>query len=111
MLSQRTKSGSSLGRAPSSNSPLSESEFESISSPLSLPPTPTLTSSQPANNGTNDFFAKMGFWLYNTKVVQYIAKGDERSHRKTSYSTETIWLLGKFYQFIDDGQENVTVFQ
>ncbi|KAF9112811.1 Cysteine protease atg4b [Mortierella sp. AM989] len=45
---------------------------------------------------TSEFFSKMGYWLYNSRVVQYIAR-DERVRVKTVFQTEDIWILGVCY--------------
>ncbi|GJJ76141.1 cysteine protease ATG4 [Entomortierella parvispora] len=48
---------------------------------------------------TSEFFSKMGYWLYNSKVVQLIAR-DDRVRTKSSFSTrEDIWMLGVCYSF------------
>ncbi|KAF8947465.1 Cysteine protease atg4b [Haplosporangium gracile] len=47
---------------------------------------------------TSEFFSKMGYWLYNSKVVQYIAR-DDRSRIKTLFQTDDIWILGVIYTF------------
>ncbi|KAG0095699.1 Cysteine protease atg4b [Podila epicladia] len=54
---------------------------------------------------TSEFFSKMGYWLYNSRVVQYIAR-DDRVRTKTVFLTEDIWLLGTCYTF-DDVHEQV----
>ncbi|KAF9299758.1 Cysteine protease atg4b [Mortierella antarctica] len=54
---------------------------------------------------TSEFFSKMGYWLYNSRVVQYIAR-DDRVRTKTVFLTEDIWLLGICYTF-DDVHEQV----
>ncbi|KAF9215588.1 Cysteine protease atg4b [Podila verticillata] len=54
---------------------------------------------------TSEFFSKMGYWLYNSRVVQYIAR-DDRVRTKTVFLTEDIWLLGICYSF-DDVHEQV----
>ncbi|KAF8930102.1 Cysteine protease atg4b [Haplosporangium gracile] len=45
---------------------------------------------------TSQFFSKMGYWLYNSRVVQYIAR-DERTRIKTAFQPENIWMLGICY--------------
>ncbi|KAF9540727.1 Cysteine protease atg4b [Mortierella hygrophila] len=45
---------------------------------------------------TSQFFSKMGYWLYNSRVVQYIAR-DERTRIKTAFQPEDIWMLGICY--------------
>ncbi|KAF9125642.1 Cysteine protease atg4b [Mortierella sp. 14UC] len=45
---------------------------------------------------TSQFFSKMGYWLYNSRVVQYIAR-DERTRIKTAFQSEDIWMLGICY--------------
>ncbi|KAF9433606.1 Cysteine protease atg4c [Entomortierella beljakovae] len=45
---------------------------------------------------TSEFFSKMGYWLYNSRVVQYIAR-DERVRVKTVFQTDEIWILGICY--------------
>ncbi|KAG0342407.1 Cysteine protease atg4b [Podila humilis] len=45
---------------------------------------------------TSEFFSKMGYWLYNSRVVQYIAR-DDRVRTKTVFLTEDIWVLGICY--------------
>ncbi|KAF9346800.1 Cysteine protease atg4, partial [Mortierella sp. AD094] len=45
---------------------------------------------------TSEFFSKMGYWLYNSRVVQYIAR-DDRVRVKTIFPTEDIWILGIRY--------------
>ncbi|KAG9062108.1 Cysteine protease atg4b [Linnemannia hyalina] len=47
---------------------------------------------------TSEFFSKMGYWLYNSKVVQYISR-DDRSRIKTLFQTDDIWILGVIYTF------------
>ncbi|KAF9970378.1 Cysteine protease atg4c [Actinomortierella ambigua] len=47
---------------------------------------------------TSEFFSKMGYWLYNSRVVQYIARED-RNRTKTVFSTDDIWILGVRYAF------------
>ncbi|KAG0207987.1 Cysteine protease atg4b [Mortierella sp. GBA30] len=47
---------------------------------------------------TSEFFSKMGYWLYNSRVVQYIAR-DERNRTKTSFPAQDIWMLGVCYSF------------
>ncbi|KAF9200603.1 Cysteine protease atg4b [Haplosporangium sp. Z 27] len=47
---------------------------------------------------TSEFFSKMGYWLYNSRVVQYIAR-DDRVRVKTIFQTEEIWILGVCYTF------------
>ncbi|KAF9321897.1 Cysteine protease atg4b [Podila horticola] len=54
---------------------------------------------------TSEFFSKMGYWLYNSRVVQYIAR-DDRVRTKTVFLTEDVWLLGICYTF-DDVHEQV----
>ncbi|KAF9353708.1 Cysteine protease atg4b [Mortierella sp. NVP85] len=49
---------------------------------------------------TSQFFSKMGYWLYNSKVVQYIAR-DERIRTKSTFPAEDIWMLGVCYTFIE----------
>ncbi|KAF9291655.1 Cysteine protease atg4a [Mortierella alpina] len=46
---------------------------------------------------TSEFLSKMGYWLYNSRVVQYIAK-DERNRTKSSFATQDIWMLGVCYR-------------
>ncbi|CAO3566905.1 unnamed protein product [Mortierella alpina] len=46
---------------------------------------------------TSEFLSKMGYWLYNSRVVQYIAK-DERNRTKSSFGTQDIWMLGVCYR-------------
>ncbi|KAG0259437.1 Cysteine protease atg4b [Linnemannia exigua] len=38
----------------------------------------------------------MGYWLYNSRVVQYIAR-DEKTRTKTAFQPEDIWMLGICY--------------
>ncbi|KAF9934488.1 Cysteine protease atg4b [Linnemannia zychae] len=45
---------------------------------------------------TSQFFSKMGYWLYNSRVVQYISR-DERTRIKTAFQPEDIWMLGICY--------------
>ncbi|KAF9427439.1 Cysteine protease atg4b [Entomortierella beljakovae] len=52
---------------------------------------------------TTQFFSKMGYWLYNSKVVQYIAR-DERIRTKTAFPVDDIWMLGVCYQFAQEFQ-------
>ncbi|KAF8936776.1 Cysteine protease atg4a [Dissophora ornata] len=52
---------------------------------------------------TSAFFSKMGYWLYNSKVVQYIAR-DDRVRTKTAFPAEDIWMLGVCYSFEDREQ-------
>ncbi|KAF9921218.1 Cysteine protease atg4b [Linnemannia zychae] len=47
---------------------------------------------------TSEFFSKMGYWLYNSKMVQYIAR-DDRTRIKTVFQTDDIWILGVCYAF------------
>ncbi|KAF9140532.1 Cysteine protease atg4b [Mortierella sp. GBA39] len=47
---------------------------------------------------TSEFFSKMGYWLYNSKVIQYISR-DDRSRIKTLFQTDDIWILGVIYTF------------
>ncbi|KAG0001890.1 hypothetical protein BGZ65_003103, partial [Modicella reniformis] len=47
---------------------------------------------------TSQFFSRMGYWLYNSKVVQYIAR-DDRVRTKTAFSADDIWMLGVCYTF------------
>ncbi|KAG0209224.1 Cysteine protease atg4b [Mortierella sp. GBA30] len=47
---------------------------------------------------TSEFFSKMGYWLYNSRVVQYIAR-DDRSRTKTVFQNDDIWILGVCYSF------------
>ncbi|KAF9126409.1 Cysteine protease atg4b [Mortierella sp. 14UC] len=47
---------------------------------------------------TSEFFSKMGYWLYNSKMIQYIAR-DERTRIKTLFQTDDIWILGVSYTF------------
>ncbi|KAG0205078.1 hypothetical protein BGX33_008135 [Mortierella sp. NVP41] len=47
---------------------------------------------------TSEFFSKMGYWLYNSKVIQYIAR-DDRTRIKTLFQTDDIWILGVNYTF------------
>ncbi|KAG0044230.1 Cysteine protease atg4 [Gryganskiella cystojenkinii] len=48
---------------------------------------------------TSEFFSKMGYWLYNSKVVQLIAR-DDRVRTRTVFSTkDDIWMLGVCYSF------------
>ncbi|KAF9958403.1 Cysteine protease atg4b, partial [Modicella reniformis] len=47
---------------------------------------------------TSEFFSKVGYWLYNSRVVQYIARED-RTRSKTVFQTEDIWILGVCYSF------------
>ncbi|KAG0231193.1 Cysteine protease atg4c [Mortierella sp. GBA43] len=49
---------------------------------------------------TSQFFSRMGYWLYNSKVVQYIAR-DERVRTKTAFPAEDIWMLGECYTFAE----------
>ncbi|CAJ0842741.1 16700_t:CDS:10 [Entrophospora sp. SA101] len=56
------------------------------------------------NNNSTDILQKMGHWLYNTRLVQYM-KSDERSRVKHSYTTNSIWMLGIEYSFtVEDGE-------
>ncbi|KAF9347229.1 Cysteine protease atg4b [Mortierella sp. AD094] len=50
---------------------------------------------------TSQFFSKMGYWLYNSKVVQYIAR-DDRVRTKTAFPADDIWMLGVCYQFLQE---------
>ncbi|KAG0293347.1 hypothetical protein BGZ98_002214, partial [Dissophora globulifera] len=52
---------------------------------------------------TSQFFSKMGYWLYNSKVVQYIAR-DDRVRTKTAFPAEDIWMLGVCYSFEQQDQ-------
>ncbi|KAG0266010.1 Cysteine protease atg4b [Linnemannia exigua] len=47
---------------------------------------------------TSEFFSKMGYWLYNSKMIQYIAR-DDRTRIKTQFQTDDIWILGVSYTF------------
>ncbi|KAF9164774.1 Cysteine protease atg4, partial [Mortierella sp. AD010] len=47
---------------------------------------------------TSEFFSKVGYWIYNSRVVQYIAR-DDRIRVKTTFPTEDIWILGIRYSF------------
>ncbi|KAF9900490.1 Cysteine protease atg4b [Linnemannia zychae] len=47
---------------------------------------------------TSEFFSKMGYWLYNSKMIQYIAR-DDRTRIKTLFQTDDIWILGICYTF------------
>ncbi|KAI1302675.1 Cysteine protease atg4c [Mortierella claussenii] len=58
---------------------------------------------------TSQFFSKMGYWLYNSKVVQYIAR-DDRVRTKTAFPPEDIWMLGQRYTFeLPQEQDTVLV--
>ncbi|KAG0007891.1 Cysteine protease atg4b, partial [Entomortierella chlamydospora] len=50
---------------------------------------------------TSQFFSKMGYWLYNSKVVQYIAR-DDRVRTKTAFPADDIWMLGVCYQLAQE---------
>ncbi|KAF9110075.1 Cysteine protease atg4b [Mortierella sp. AM989] len=50
---------------------------------------------------TSQFFSKMGYWLYNSKVVQYIAR-DDRIRTKTAFPADDVWMLGVCYQFVQE---------
>ncbi|KAF9206435.1 Cysteine protease atg4a [Haplosporangium sp. Z 27] len=41
------------------------------------------------------------YWLYNSKVVQYIAR-DDRVRTKTAFPADDIWMLGVCYQFMQE---------
>ncbi|KAF9580213.1 Cysteine protease atg4b [Lunasporangiospora selenospora] len=47
---------------------------------------------------TSEFFSKMGYWLYNSRVVQYITR-DDRVRTKMEFGKEDIWMLGACYRF------------
>ncbi|KAF9946405.1 Cysteine protease atg4b [Mortierella alpina] len=56
---------------------------------------------------TSEFFSKMGYWLYNSRVVQYIAR-DDRSRTKAVFQNDDIWILGVCYSF-DDQESSIAL--
>ncbi|KAF9184885.1 Cysteine protease atg4b [Haplosporangium sp. Z 767] len=56
---------------------------------------------------TSEFFSKMGYWLYNSRVGQYIAR-DEKSRTKSVFQTEDIWILGVCYSF-EPSESSITL--
>ncbi|KAF9931046.1 Cysteine protease atg4b [Mortierella alpina] len=56
---------------------------------------------------TSEFFSKMGYWLYNSRVVQYIAR-DDRSRTKAVFQNDDIWILGVCYSFDDHQKPYIT---
>lgn len=48
-----------------------------------------------------DFFLPMlhhRYWLYNSRVGQYIAR-DDKVRTRTVFPTDDIWVLGVHYEF------------
>ncbi|KAG0249742.1 Cysteine protease atg4b [Mortierella polycephala] len=56
---------------------------------------------------TSEFFSKMGYWLYNSRVGQYIAR-DEKSRTKSVFQAEDIWILGACYSF-EPSESSITL--
>ncbi|KAL1923220.1 uncharacterized protein VTP21DRAFT_9596 [Calcarisporiella thermophila] len=53
-------------------------------------------------NTPSELIQRMSIWLYSSRVVQYIARAEDHFRLKTSYSTESIWLLGVCYRFDEE---------
>ncbi|KAG0258052.1 Cysteine protease atg4b [Mortierella polycephala] len=52
---------------------------------------------------TSQFFTKMGYWLYNSRVVQYISR-DDRVRTKAAFQERDIWMLGTRYRLRPSSQ-------
>ncbi|CAG8443482.1 11459_t:CDS:10 [Ambispora leptoticha] len=93
-LPAEESSSSSAAQSPFATSPPEEimkDEFPSINE-----------INDARRNSSTDFIQKMGHWLYNTRVVQYM-KSDERARVKSTYSLNPIWMLGIAYIFPEEG--------
>ncbi|CAG8452523.1 12543_t:CDS:10 [Ambispora gerdemannii] len=88
------ESSSSSAQSPFTTSPPEEIMRDEFSSINDINDTP--------RNSSADFIQKMGHWLYNTRVVQYM-KSDEGARVKSTYSLNTIWMLGIAYIFPEEG--------
>ncbi|KAF9180780.1 Cysteine protease atg4b [Haplosporangium sp. Z 767] len=53
---------------------------------------------------TSQFFTKMGYWLYNSRVVQYISR-DDRVRTKAAFQERDIWMLGTRYRLRPSSQK------